>query len=250
MIVAVGSWRGLGTTTTAMLTAACLSTSDVTGSWLIEADPAGGTLAGRLQLASASLAGLERVAFPTTRVSAVEAFESVCHQVDDLRIVTSPTEPFRAHACHTPRNPWPVSLRELSRNVVVDVGRLRSSTAVWPILALADVVLVVTSPEVSAVVATTEWLDAGGRVSPSDPGIEKEKIRLVFVDAPCGVAFPCSTLRLDVEAFGGWLPWEPGTVDLLHRGASVDDRRFRRSQLMSAANEVVRDVVTGIGGCA
>ena len=245
MIIAVGSWRGTGTTTTAVLIAACLAVGEEHESWLIEADPAGGALAGRMQLASDTIGGLERVAFPTERVAPLEAFESVAHKVSGMRIVTAPSDPFRSHACHQPRLPWIASLRELSRNVVVDVGRVRSATPVWPILAAADVVLLVTSPEVSAAVSTSEWMQANGRVSPVDPGLESGKTRLVFVDSPGGVSFPRTMLSGELDdQFAAWLPWDRAAVDLLYRGAMPDDRRFRRSALIGAVNQLTLDVTT------
>ncbi len=243
MIIAVGSWRGTGTTTTALLIAACLAMRDDSESWLIEADPAGGALAGRMQISAPTIGGLERVAFPTERVAPIDAFESVAHKLAGLRIVTAPSDPFRAHACHQPRLPWIASLRELSRDVVVDVGRVRSGTPVWPILAAADVVLLATSPEISAAVSTSEWMQANGRVSPADPGLASGKTRLVFVDSPGGVAFPRAMLSSELAAqFAAWLPWEPAAVDLIYRGAMPDDRRLRRSALMSAVNQMTLDI--------
>lgn len=242
MIVAVGSWRGTGTTTTALLLAACLAMRNEE-SWLIEADPAGGAIAGRMQLSTHTIGGLERVAFPTERVAPVEAFESVAYKVAGLRIVTTPSEPFRAHACHQPRLPWIASLRDLAGNVIVDVGRVRAGTPAWPILAVADLVLLTTSPEISAAVSTSEWMRAEGRVSPADPGLGSGKARLVFVDAPGGVSFPRTMLSGELgDEFAAWLPWETAAVDLVHRGAMPDDRRLRRSALLAAVNDLAVEI--------
>ncbi len=246
MIIAVGSWRGTGTTTTALLIAASLAMGEENESWLIEADPAGGAIAGRMQLPANTIGGLERVAFPTERVAPLEAFESAAHRVAGLRIVTAPSDPFRAHACHQPRLPWVAPLRELSRNVVVDVGRVRSGTPVWPILAAADVVLLVTSPEVSAAVSSSEWMQANGRVSPVDPGLAPEKARIVFVDSPGGVSFSRTMLSSELgDKFAAWLPWEPAAVDLVYRGAMPDDRRLRRSTLIGVVKQLTQDITTG-----
>lgn len=243
MIVALGSWRGMGATTTALMLAACLG-NDGRECWLLEADPAGGAIAGRMQLAADTIGALERVALPTDRVSPRAALEAVAHRTGGLRIVSAPCDPFRAYACHQPRLPWVASLRELPGDVVVDVGRVRAGTPVWPLLGLADAVLVVTSPEVSAAVATSEWLQAAGRVSPNESGLVAGTTRLVFVDSPGGVGFPRVMLRDQLgEQFGGWLPWEPSTVDLIYRGAAPDDRRVRRSALMSAVQELALEVL-------
>ena len=240
MIIAVGSWRGVGATSTALLVATCLAAADEQGAWLIEADPAGGSIAGRMQLQPHSIGGLERVAFPTERGSVVDALHATSHTAGPLRIVSAPADPFRAHACHQPRVPWAPSLRDLPGAVVVDVGRLRAATPVWPLLHQADTVLLVSSPEVSAAVAAAEWVHAAGRVSPVDPGLDRATARLAFVNSPGGVAFPSATLQAELrEQCAGFLPWEPATVDLVHRGATADDRRLRRSALMAAVNQMV-----------
>ncbi|MBI4882429.1 MAG: hypothetical protein HY826_00065 [Actinobacteria bacterium] len=239
MIVAVGCWRGIGATTAALLLAGSLAAHDEHGCWLIEADPAGGNLAGRMQLPASTVGGLERLAFPSERLQPLSAYDAVAHDIGRLRIVTAPVEPFRAHACHQPRLPWVPALRDLPGHVVVDVGRVRTSTPSWPILAVVDSVLMVSSPEVSAAVSSNEWMRAGGRVSPDDESLDPAKVRIVFVDAPGGVPFARTTLQIDLDdQFGAWLPWEPSVVDLVHRGARPDDRRLRRSALIAAIDEL------------
>ena len=243
MIIAVGSWRGTGTTTAALLLAACLAMQDEREAWLIEADPAGGAIAGRMQIPGHMIGGLERVAFPTERIAPVDAFAAASRDIAALHVVTAPSDPFRAHACHQPRLPWIPSLRDLAGDVVIDVGRLRGGTPAWPILAMADVVLLVTSPEISAAVSSSEWMQASGRVSPADPGLAAGKTRFVFVDSPGGVAFPRTMLSDELgDQFAVWLPWEPAAVDLIHRGARPDDRRLRRSALIAAATHCALDV--------
>lgn len=239
MIIAVSSWRGTGTTTSALLLANCLAMRARDCAWLIEADPAGGAIAGRMQLAGQSIGGLERVAFPTERINPVDAFASAAHNTACVHVVTAPADPFRAHACHQPRLPWVSSLRDLAGDVVVDIGRLRSGAPTWPILSIADVVLLITSAEVSASVSTSEWMQACGRVSPTDAGLPPDKARLLFVDVPTGVSFPRAMLHDELgDQFAGWLPWEPATVDLIHRGALPDDRRLRRSSLIAAGTQL------------
>lgn len=248
MIVAVGSWRGTGATTAALLVATCLAAADEAGAWLIEADPAGGVLAGRMQLAAHTIGGLERVAFPTDRFAVAESFEQIAHVAGDLRLVAAPADPFRAFACHQPRMPWAAALRDLPGSVVVDVGTLRAGAPTWPVLAQADVVLLASSPEVSSAVGAAEWVQAAGRVSPADPGLLDATARIVFVESPSGIAFPRATLQAELrEQCAGWLPWEPATVDLVHRGAAATDRRLRRSALMAAVNQMVLHLTLDLG---
>ncbi len=245
MIIAVGSFRGFGATTTAFALASAAAALHPDGAWLVEADPAGGVLAGRVHLAPFAIGGLERVAFPTDRATAVEALHEVAQMVGQVSVVTAPADSFRAFACHQPRLPWIPALRELTGTVVVDVGRMRAGTPAWPLLQSADQVLLVTSAEVSAVVASDEWLRAGGRVSPSDAGLQGQRCQLVVVESPSGIAFPRSALSSDLgDRCVGWLPWDPNAVDLLHRGAAHSDRRLRRSSLVQATQLLATKVLT------
>lgn len=239
MIVAVGSWRGVGATTTALLLAATLAERD-DGAWLIEADPAGGVLAGRMRTAAHAVGGLERVAFASGGAATLELFDSAAQVAGTLRVVAAPADPFRAFACHHPRVPWVSALRDLRGSVVIDVGRVRAGTPVWPLLHHADAVLLVASPEVSAAVSAADWIESGGRISPVDPGLVGADLRLAIVDAPGGVRFSRSTLaRSMADRLAGWLPWEPWAVDLLHRGATPTDRRLRNSPVMNEASRMV-----------
>ena len=61
-LIAVGSWRGVGASTSALLLAAGAAAAGEQA-WLIEADPAGGVLASRADGLAGGMAGLVRVAF-------------------------------------------------------------------------------------------------------------------------------------------------------------------------------------------
>jgi hypothetical protein len=248
VIVVVCSWRGIGATTSALLVADRFAAASDDGAWLIEADPAGGVLSGRLRLTPSEIGGLERVAFPTEPVSPVDAFRQVAQHRGSLHIVAAPADPFRAFACHSPRTPWVPALHDLGGVVVVDAGRIRAGAPTWQLLDMADVVLVVSSPEVSAAVASAEWVHARGRVSPADGGLSDATVRLLLVDGPGGIALSRATLHAELaEQFGGWLPWEPAAVDLVHRGASLDDRRLRRSPLAVAVTQLAAGLETAAG---
>lgn len=241
MIISVGSWRGVGATTTALLLAAAIAVEEP--AWFIEADPAGGVLGGRIPLAPHEIGGLEQIAFTPSGSGPSARFDQVAHTLRQLRIVASPADPFRAHACHTPRTPWQSMLRELDGDVVVDVGTLRAGSPAWRLVGSGDVLVLAMSPEVSAAVSTVEWVRAAGRVAPGIDGVVEMPVLLAVVDAPCGVAFPMESLRSEVpEHWGAWLAWEPETVDLVHRGASFDDRRLRRSALGDGVRQLLRSV--------
>ena len=132
-------------------------------------------------------------------------------------------------------------LRHLDGVVVVDAGRLRSGTPVVSLLTLADCLVLVSSPEVSAAVASVEWLRAAGRVSPrSMPASTGHR---------CGwrqwtrrPGWRSGRMRCAGELgaeFGAWLPWDPTTVDLVHRGVPPTDRRLRRNALLTAIADLV-----------
>jgi len=239
VIVAVGSWRGFGATTAAVLLAAVLAGDDGE-SWLIEADPAGGVLGARIALDPDQAWGLERVAFPASRASVPAAVESAAVGLGRVRLLPAPGDPFRAWACHTPRSPWVPSLPELAGDVVVDVGRLRAGSPAASILGRADVVLAVTDAETVSLVATQRWAESSGRTSPSEPALALDTVRVAVVDAPG------SRERVDrvvAEAvlgdrFAGWLPWSPAAVADVLRGVPLGDRRARRDPLVRAAHEL------------
>lgn len=242
MIVVVGSWRGVGTTTTALALAASLSRS-CDDTWLFEADPAGGVLSGRIRFHDGVVGGLERVAFPVEVADARARAAAVAHHLGALRVVSAPADPFRAHACHRPRVPWPASLGQLGEHVVVDIGRVRVGTPVWPVVEQADAMLVVTTPEVAAVVSSVEWLRDGGRVAGGEQGLSDGVGRLVVVDAPCGVGFPRHRLEQELtNELIGWMPWDVAGVEQLHRGEFVPTRLSRRGGVLDAAAELARAV--------
>jgi hypothetical protein len=109
-------------------------------------------------------------------------------------------------------------------------------------------VVLVSSPEVSAAVSASEWVHTGGRVSPADPGLIDPNARIAIVESPGGLAFVRSTLVAELgDRCCGWLPWEPSTVDLVHRGAPPDSRRLRRSALMTAVHRMVSDLTAELG---
>jgi Mrp family chromosome partitioning ATPase len=237
VIAVVTSWRGVGATTTAFLLAAELAAEET--AWLVEADPAGGVWAGRVRLDPGNVGGLERVAFGPSGLEPREMLGAVAQRIGGVRLVTLPADPYRAHTCHRPRVPWQQMLRSLDGDVVVDVGRHRAGSPVAALWHEADVVVAVTDPEVSDVVATSEWLRASGRVASDDTGWGDVPSVVAVVAAPGGVAFGERAVRDDLEErFGAWLAWEPGTVDRAIRGETSSDRRSRRSPLLAGIRQL------------
>ena len=241
MIVVVTSWRGVGASTTAFLLAAELSADEP--AWLLEADPAGGTWAGRVDLAPSNLAGLEHIAFGPSGLEPAELFGAVAQPVGAVRMVVAPADPHRAHTCHRPRIAWPAMLHSLPGDVVVDAGRHRAGSPVGALWRAADVIVLVTAPEVPAVVASSEWLRACGRVAAEEAGFGDVSCTVAVVASPGGVAFGEQAIRSDFgRQFGAWLEWEPNTVDLMTRGVPTTDRRLRRSALIAGVHRLALSV--------
>jgi hypothetical protein len=246
VIVVVTSWRGVGASTTAFLLAAELSGDNP--AWLVEADPAGGVWAGRVDVAPNNVAGLEHIAFGPSGLEPSELFGAVAQPVGAVRVVTAPADPHRAHTCHRPRIAWPTMLRSLDGDVIVDAGRHRSGSPLGALWRVADVVVLVTAPEVAAVVSSSEWLRSNGRVSHEEPGIGDVPCRVAVVAAPGGVTFGEQAIRSDLgDQFGAWLEWEPTTVDLILGGSPTTDRRLRRSALLAGVHRLAQSVDDSAG---
>jgi hypothetical protein len=243
VIVGIGSWRGTGATTTALLVAASIaaSTDGDAPCWLVEADPAGGVLAARLQIPPHAAGGLERIAFPTSRsTSTVERFAEAAARLGGLRVVTAPGEPFRAWACHTPRLAWAPALRELDGPVIVDLGTIRGGAPHTALLGQLDLLLLTASVDPVSLVATSAWIDSLGRVSPADAGLPIDIGRVLVVDEPSSSG-RLGRLTVERELGGrlaGWIPWAPAVIDAVHRGVPLTDRRLRRQPLVHAVEEL------------
>ena len=241
MIIGVGAWRGVGASTTALAIAAGMAANGGTP-WLIEADPAGGTLAARLDLHPADTGTLERLAFPTIRSTTIDRFEHAAVAHAGMQVITAPGDPFRAWACHVPRLAWAAMLRELDAPVVVDLGRLRGGGPSAALMAHLDLLLLVTNADTVALAATMEWADALGKASPVDIGLPLDLTRIAIVDAPIvGERVGRTDAETELgDRFAGWMPWSPDSVQLLHRGAALTDRRVRRQPFVQATDHLVR----------
>jgi hypothetical protein len=239
VIVAVGTWRGVGATTAALALSRA-ATVDGERPLLVEADPAGGVLAARI--GSLVGGGLERVAFPVRRTVTDEQLLDEAIDVSGIDVLTGAGDPFRAWSCHQPRVPWTASLRDLAadRPVIVDVGRIRAASPALAILSLVDAVLVVSDADVVSITSALEWTAALGRVSPLDPALAVDTARLLVVDAPLARE-PIRRGDATVDLGGrlaGWLPWSPPCVDQLWAARPIDTKRLRRSPLVTAATDV------------
>ena len=244
-VIAVGSWRGVGASTTALLLA---SAAALRGheSWLVEADAAGGVLASR----APDLAGVDslgRVAFTTSDERVEVALARSSRRLGPVSVVTAPWDSFQAwSAVASPRRAWVDGLRRLDGVVVVDVGSLRGGDVpAWSIIERADVLVMVTSPEPAALTATVGWMDAKGQSAPGVVGLSLDTSRLVVVDSPVGSGERFGPRVADElgERLAGWWEWEPKVVDHVLRGGSLDHRAVRRFGLVASIASTIDRLV-------
>lgn len=250
-LIAVGSWRGTGATTSALLLASAFA-ERARASWLVEADAAGGVLASR----APDLAGLNslgRVAFESTGETAQRSLEASARRLGRVSVVTAPWDSFQAwSSIASPRMPWIDALRRLDGPVVVDVGSLRGgSVPTWSIIERADVFVMVSSPEPASLTSTVAWMDAKGQSAPGVAGLSLDTSRVLVVDAPLasGEQFDPSVGSELGGRLVGWWPWEPKVVDHVHRGGSLDHRSVRRFALVRSAMataDALADVEVGV----
>ena len=153
-LVAVGSVHGSpGTTTLALDLARVWARTPGSNVLLVEADPDGGCLAARLDLAVkpglTELAGAARVAI------AVDDLWSYA-QPTDLGVAVIAAHPAAEQvqaALRAAVNHIGIALRDAGGLVVVDVGRLRPGSPALALAALADRTLIVSANSVEAVVS-------------------------------------------------------------------------------------------------
>jgi MinD-like ATPase involved in chromosome partitioning or flagellar assembly len=246
-VIAVGSWRGLGTSTTALLLAAAAALRPV-DVWLVEADPAGGVLASR----APDLAGVDslgRVAFIAHDGPVDQTLASAARPLAGVHVLTAPWDSFQAwSAVASPRRPWIEGLRRLDGIVIIDVGSLRGGEVpVWPVIERADVLAMVTSPDPAALASTVAWMDAKGQSAPGVGGLSLDTARLVVVDCPvaAGERFDAHVAPELGERLVGWWPWEAKVVDHVLRGGSLDHRSVRRCDLPGAASATLDRLLDG-----
>ena len=237
-LVAVASWRGLGATTSSLLLASGAAAAGHP-SWLVEADPAGGVLNARIpDLRAESGTSVESVAFDPDEADGLGLLRSSFRPFGSTRVLTLAPDSFQAwSALSSPRRDWIGDLRRLDGVVVVDVGSLRGGLLPsWRIVEQADALVLCTTPDPASLVSTTQWIETKGQSAPGVVGLAADTSKLLVVDAPvtAGERFGPAVAGELGDRVVGWWPWEPRTVDAVHRGASLDHRSLRRSTLARA----------------
>ena len=246
-VTAFGSVRSCGVTTLVLgLAATWPRRAEPQGRpvLVVEADPAGGTLAasagwpaepGLVSLAAAARRGAE----PSL------VFEHCQHLPGAASVLAGPARSDQARSALGMLGPLLGRLGELDADVLVDCGRLDDTSAALGVFEGADRSVLVSRGRLADLQALSSWLDA----HPAGPGTGL----VVVGDGPYLDAEIAEALGLAVLAR---LPWDPGTPDALV-ACSASDRRLRMAPLVRAArtlaehlardgspiDEVVEDVV-------
>ena len=234
-LIVVSKWRGVGTTTSAVLMAAGAAALGH-DTLLVEGDPAGGVLAARVpELQGHGGTTLESIAFGAGSGPLRTQLDLAAKRMGPTQVICGPADSFQAwSAMSSPRVDWIGELRRYDGVVVVDIGTLRGGMSpAWRIAEQADVVVMCTTADPTSLVSTIAWMDAKGQSAPGIPGLAADTSRLLVVDAP---TVGTERFGSDVQAelgsrLVGWWPWEPRTVDRVLRGASLDHKSIRKSTL-------------------
>jgi hypothetical protein len=158
----------------------------------------------------------------------------------ELTVVPAWGRPFRlCQALTRPRVPSEVLFGEFDGTVFVDVGRVWPEAPTIGLLSSMDVVVLVAPGEPGPVAAAVEWASRGGRHGAGEPGVSRERLRLV-INEVVGRRRPVTVSPRDLATWGGLpliarFPHDNRAVDWLWRGAQVTHRGLRHSPLIQAA---------------
>ena len=218
-VVAVASVRSCGCSTVALGLAATWPPGD-RRMLLVEADPAGGTLAAAAGWAAEP--GLVSLAAAARHGGDPELVFEHCQALPGGAFaVAGPASAEQARSALGVLGPLLGRLGDLDAAVVVDCGRLDPGSPALSVAERADRVLVAVRPRLADLHATATWLAA------HPPG--EGRLSLVAVgDGPYPDAEIADALGVEVA---GRLPWDPASADAL-RGVPASARALRAAPLV------------------
>jgi len=255
MLIAVCCDRGApGSTTTSL----ALGVSTPEPTIVVEPDPYGGDLA--LRCAAPGGRGEAFPPTPTVLTLATEARTSMspglvasrAHEfTGSTRIVPGH---FSAEQAAGVKNWTPLAeaLRMSASRVVADLGRIHASSPTIPIAAAADVVVMVTRPEMGAVLHLKDRMErlapvlAGIRNAPPIivPVVVTPKRQANAVIAEVGRILAPSTAARAIAAIG-WVAFDPSGTEAMYAG-QVGGKNAGTALMKSAS--VVNDQITQAAG--
>ena len=239
------SVRGAPGCTVASLAVAAVLAETSESLW-VEADPAGGVLAATA-VGVSPRPSLENVAFADARTADTATLvDGAAQRLGDLAVLPVPTDGWLVSmALDRPRHEWVNGIGRRPGWVMADVGRISPASPAWPLVRVADVVVVVCAPEPVSLVSALEWLERGRRGNAQDVTSAVATARLLTVAPPRGIRRVYGTDRLRAELgdrYWGELPFDARAVDLLLRGASTRHRSLRSTPLLLAARALAHDL--------
>lgn len=190
---------------------------------LVEADPTGGSglLAGYFRGAREYTAGLVELAY--TAEPLADVLPDVAAPIDgtDVRFIAGPRSHIQARGLRDLWEPLSATLADLEatgQDVLVDAGRLGVAGSPEPLLAAADLTLLVTRSHLPALAAARSWAEAAaqGTLGWQDPAA-----LLVGEHQPYGAREVSGVLGLPVVAA---VADDPTAAAVHHRGAAPPRR--------------------------
>lgn len=251
-LLAVTYLKGRPGATTTALGLAAAAPADARAT-VVECDPAGGDLMRRLELAATpSLVDLAAAARGATDADTAFAAGAQPVTVGDVvvPVVAAPAGGAQTRAALPElAGTGRAVLMAPDRLVVADCGRLSTGSAAWPVLRLADVVLVMARARADELAhlreALAELVDAGAD-------------RLVVLLAAGGVYPAAEVAQVLQTHVAEELARDPGAVEVLGplpddrktaallRGELLAGKRWRRLPLMRAYASVLDDVAADL----
>jgi hypothetical protein len=220
-LAAFGSVRSCGVTTLALSLAATWPAARRV--LLVEADPAGGTLAaGSGWAAEPSLVSLAAAA---RRGGDPSLVWDHCQQLPgEAAVLAGPPSAEHARTALTMLDPLLGRLDELDADVLVDCGRLELGSPLGRLWGRTDRVVLAVRPRLADLQALATWLES----SPVNGG----RLGLVTVgDGPFADAEIAEALGIEVLAR---LPWDPAAAEAL-MSVPASTRQLRMAPLARAA---------------
>lgn len=230
-----------GATTTALGLAAVLPTS--ARPVVVECDPAGGDLAARHGLTMSP--GLVELATATRTAPTTEAGEALSRFAQQVRlgdrvveVVVTPSGGAQTRvALSVLARPGHSALATADRTVIADCGRLDFSSAAWPLVGMADAVLVLARGRLDELAHLREHLDELVRAAGD---------RLVVLLASGGV-YGAEEITASLSGSGeevavrGPLPYDERTAAVLE-GSREAGRRWHHRPLLKALDQVAAEL--------
>lgn len=224
-----------GATTTALGLAAVLPT--LARPVVVECDPAGGDLAARHGLTMSP--GLVELATATRTGSAPSVAEALSRYAQPVRlgdravdVVVAPSGGAQTRvALSVLARPGHSVLTTVNRTVIADCGRLDFSSAAWPLVGMADAVLVLTRGRLDELAHLREHVDELVRAAGD---------RLMVLLASGGVYGPediTAALSSDEIPVRGPLPYDERAAAVLE-GSRKPGRRWQHRPLIKALHQV------------